>query len=68
MMSTRHASLASVERGAIAAHGLTALLRLWWRRARTRRALRLLDDHLLVDIGRSEKERRRECAKWFWQA
>ena len=68
MMSTRHASLSAVERGVIAAHDLTALLLLWWRRAHTRRALRQLDDGLLLDIGRSEKERRRECAKWFWQA
>jgi uncharacterized protein YjiS (DUF1127 family) len=67
-MSTRPASLDFLERGIIAGHGFVALLRLWWRRARTRRALRELDDRLLADIGRSEAERRCECAKRFWQA
>jgi len=46
---------------------ITFALRLCWRRARTRRALRRLDASQLADIGRSEAQRRRECAKWFWQ-
>jgi uncharacterized protein YjiS (DUF1127 family) len=33
----------------------------------TRVALHELEPHLLADIGKTEKERRRECAKWFWQ-
>ena len=45
-----------------------ALARIWWRRATTRRALSDLDARLLADIGRTETERRRECAKRFWQA
>jgi uncharacterized protein YjiS (DUF1127 family) len=40
---------------------------LWLRRVRTRQQLRVLDAAQLDDIGRSEAERRRECAKWFWQ-
>jgi uncharacterized protein YjiS (DUF1127 family) len=40
----------------------------WRRRHLTRRALRELDARRLADIGRTEAERRRECAKWFWQA
>jgi uncharacterized protein YjiS (DUF1127 family) len=40
---------------------------LWLRRIATRRHLRELDAHQLADIGCSEAERRRECAKWFWQ-
>jgi uncharacterized protein YjiS (DUF1127 family) len=39
----------------------------WPRRARTRQHLREFDAEQLVDIGLSEAERRRECAKWFWQ-
>ena len=42
-------------------------LLLWWHRARTRRALRLLDRSLLVDLGLSEADCRQEAAKWFWQ-
>jgi uncharacterized protein YjiS (DUF1127 family) len=40
---------------------------LWLRRIRTRQQLRVLDAAQLDDIGRSEAERRHECAKWFWQ-
>jgi len=29
--------------------------------------LRELEAWRLADIGRSEGERRAECAKWFWQ-
>jgi uncharacterized protein YjiS (DUF1127 family) len=41
---------------------------LWLRRIVTRSRLRELDARLLEDIGCSEEERQRECAKWFWQA
>jgi uncharacterized protein YjiS (DUF1127 family) len=44
-----------------------ALLRLWHRRLRTRHSLRELESHHLGDIGLSERDRRREGAKWFWQ-
>jgi uncharacterized protein YjiS (DUF1127 family) len=40
----------------------------WLQRMRTRTALRGLDARALADIGRSEAERQRECAKWFWEA
>lgn len=43
-------------------------VRIWLRRYGTRRQLRRLAPHLLDDIGLSEAQRRRECAKWFWQA
>lgn len=46
---------------------LSATAATWCRRAATRRALRCLDAHALADIGLTEAERRRECAKWFWQ-
>ena len=42
-------------------------LAVWLRRARTRRHLRVLEAHRLADIGVTEKQRRDECAKWFWQ-
>jgi uncharacterized protein YjiS (DUF1127 family) len=44
-----------------------ATITLWLRRARTRADLRELDAHRLADIGVTEAERARECAKWFWQ-
>ena len=43
-------------------------LGIWYRRLKTRRGLRQLDARLLDDVGISEAERRRECAKRFWQA
>jgi uncharacterized protein YjiS (DUF1127 family) len=44
-----------------------AIVAIWRRRMTTRAALRDLDAHFLPDIGLIEEERRRECAKWFWQ-
>jgi uncharacterized protein YjiS (DUF1127 family) len=41
---------------------------IWFRRSETRRRLRQLDGRELADIGQTEAERQRECAKWFWQA
>jgi uncharacterized protein YjiS (DUF1127 family) len=41
---------------------------LWLRRIATRSRLGELDARQLEDIGCSEEERRRECAKRFWQA
>ena len=43
-------------------------LLLWQERARQRRVLAGLDDHLLFDIGRSREEVARECAKPVWRA
>lgn len=47
---------------------LSLPLRFWLRRLRTRTVLRELDARGLEDIGLSEDDRQRECAKWFWQA
>lgn len=41
---------------------------LWLRRMRTRAALRELETRGLEDIGLTEAERQRECAKWLWSA
>ena len=41
---------------------------IWVHRMRTRRRLAELDGRALDDVGLSERERCRECAKWFWQA
>lgn len=43
------------------------LLALWLARIHTRAVLRGLDAHQLYDIGLSERERDRECAKWWWE-
>ncbi len=52
----------------------TALLRVlltrfgdWYVCARSRRHLAELDGYMLKDIGVSEADRRRECARPFWQ-
>ena len=41
---------------------------LWVRRIATRSRLRELDARELEDIGCTARERKEECAKWFWQA
>ena len=43
-----------------------ATLRIWRERARQRRALSKLDDHLLADIGLTRADAERECAQPFW--
>ena len=40
----------------------------WRERARQRRALTSLDDHLLRDVGLSRAEAVREARKPFWRA
>jgi uncharacterized protein YjiS (DUF1127 family) len=51
-----------------AAAAMFDTLLLWQERARQRRVLARLDDHLLLDIGRSREEVARECAKPVWRA
>jgi uncharacterized protein YjiS (DUF1127 family) len=46
---------------------ITAAMKIWLRRARTRRHLCNLDARRLHDVGISKQARERECAKWFWQ-
>jgi uncharacterized protein YjiS (DUF1127 family) len=45
-----------------------AYLAKWRTRSETRRHLAQLTASRLADIGYNEDQRRRECAKWFWQA
>lgn len=42
-------------------------LRLWWERHTQREHLRLLDDHLLNDIGMTPGDALRESQKAFWE-
>ena len=53
-------------RGAI--RGALSTLRTWRWRARTRRRLLTLNDHLLADIGLSRADAVHEATKPFWQA
>ncbi len=48
--------------------GLAATLLAWRRRWLTRRHLHSLDQRELDDVGIDLPSRRREIAKWFWQA
>jgi uncharacterized protein YjiS (DUF1127 family) len=48
-------------------HACATRLSIWVHRAVTRQTLCELDARTLADIGCTEDERRRECAKWFWQ-
>jgi uncharacterized protein YjiS (DUF1127 family) len=41
--------------------------RIWLRRIKTRKQLHALDVRRLEDIGLTERECRREAAKWFWR-
>ena len=47
---------------------LTACIRLWRQRARSRRHLRRLDERLLRDIGVDRLEAQDEARKPFWRA
>ncbi|MDX1452498.1 MAG: DUF1127 domain-containing protein [Oleiphilaceae bacterium] len=47
---------------------VSALILLWQRRARTRRQLRAMNDHLLKDIGLSRYEAEAEGRKHFWRS
>lgn len=47
--------------------GWAKIARIWWRRARTRRQLRDLDDRLLADAGITRDQAREEAAKPFWK-
>jgi len=47
---------------------LAAILGGWVERGRTRRALALLDERQLRDLGLSSTDQRRESAKPFWQS
>jgi uncharacterized protein YjiS (DUF1127 family) len=47
---------------------LTATFRLWQRRSRERRALALLTDRELADIGASSADVYRELSNPFWRA
>ena len=46
---------------------LVRRLALWHRRARTRRHLDGLPEHLLADVGLGVAESRRESARPFWR-
>lgn len=46
--------------------GLTVTIWHWEMRAKTRKALEKLDDHLLDDIGISKHDARQEWDKPFW--
>jgi uncharacterized protein YjiS (DUF1127 family) len=50
-----------------AAGSFVLVLSLWVERARTRRILLELDEHLLRDIGRTSIEAQRESARPFWR-
>jgi uncharacterized protein YjiS (DUF1127 family) len=66
---TRQASLPNRVHGEITRNrNVRGLLGLWRRRSRTRRRLVELDARELSDIGFTDAQRLRECAKWFWQS
>jgi uncharacterized protein YjiS (DUF1127 family) len=44
-----------------------AMLRIWRGRCATRRALRVLDDHMLRDAGLDPRAARREARRPFWR-
>lgn len=53
-------------RGTALLSSVMTRLSAWYWSARTRRQLAELDAHGLRDIGLSEADRRRECARPFW--
>ena len=57
---------AAINGSGLVAKLLTTLLG-WSARARERRSLYRLDDHLLKDIGLTRADVEREASKHFWQ-
>jgi len=53
--------------GVMARPSILMRLKLWHRRAQTRRHLADLPPHLLRDTGIDDAARGRECGRWFWQ-
>jgi uncharacterized protein YjiS (DUF1127 family) len=53
--------------GRTSAQSLALVVSSWLERARTRRVLAELDEHLLRDIGRTSIEAQRESARPFWK-
>jgi uncharacterized protein YjiS (DUF1127 family) len=49
------------------AFACTRPIAIWADRARQRRTLANLDDHMLRDIGITRGQARRECARSFWR-
>ncbi len=58
---------AAVERVESSAAHVNDIFRTWARRSADRRALALMSDRMLADIGLSRGELEREVAKFFWQ-
>ncbi len=58
---------ASIERVESFAAHVNGTLRTWARRSADRRALSLMSDRMLADIGLSRAELEQEVAKFFWQ-
>ncbi|MDJ0778088.1 MAG: DUF1127 domain-containing protein [Gammaproteobacteria bacterium] len=58
---------ASIERVEAFAARVNDILSTWSRRSADRRALAMMSDRMLQDIGLSRGELDREVAKFFWQ-
>ena len=61
------AAFAAIERIEAAVAHVTGTAKIWYRRSNDRRLLRMMNHHLLEDIGLTEADVARESAKYFWQ-
>ena len=60
-------TLAAVERIEAFADKVVGTIRVWARRSNERRALAMMNERLLNDIGLTPMDIDRETAKYFWQ-
>ena len=60
-------TFAAVERIEAFAVKVKNTVRVWMRRSQDRRALAMMNQHLLDDIGLTPADVARESAKFFWQ-
>ena len=68
MTISQHRGLIYPKQGAILPmDAVLALVVVWRNRARQRRRLAALDDHLRDDLGLSRADVAAECAKPFWR-
>jgi len=58
---------AAVERVEALAVNVTSVFGTWIRRSNDRRALAMMSERMLVDIGLTQHDVEKEIAKFFWQ-
>lgn len=60
-------AFAAVERVEVVTANVTSVFKTWIRRSNDRRALGMMSERMLTDIGLTHYDVEKEVAKYFWQ-